>query len=76
MNTTSKILCGRALALNAAVTMDTNTISNDCSAYNGGTTRSDFRSVGFSGGQLAATLALLGIGLFGIASQWRGKRKT
>ena len=29
LNTTADILCGRAIALNAAVTMDTNTISND-----------------------------------------------
>ena len=31
MNTTSKILCGRAIALTGAVTLDTNTISGDCS---------------------------------------------
>ena len=53
LNTTAKILCGRAIALNAAVTMDTNTISNDCNAYNGGTsgstTRRDYGSSGFSG---------------------------
>jgi len=48
LNTTAKILCGRAIALNAAVTMDTNTISNDCNAENGGTGRSDFGSGGFS----------------------------
>ena len=30
MNTTAKILCGRAIALTGAVTMDTNTISGDC----------------------------------------------
>jgi hypothetical protein len=50
LNTTAEILCGRAIALNAAVTMDTNTISNDCS--NGGdfsTGRSDVGSLGFSG---------------------------
>ena len=78
LNTTAKILCGRAIALNAAVTMDTNTISNDCTAYNAGTTRTDFGSAGFSGGQPVpepATLALLGIGLFGIASQLRRKNK-
>ena len=82
LNTTAKILCGRALALNAAVTMDTNTISNDCKAFNGGTTPTptptDFGSAGFSGGQPVpepATLALLGIGLFGIASQLRRKNK-
>ena len=78
LNTTAKILCGRALALNAAVTLDTNTISNDCTAYNAGTTRTDFGSAGFSGGQPVpepATLALLGIGLFGIASQLRRKNK-
>ena len=30
LNTTAKILCGRAIALNAAVTLDTNTLSNAC----------------------------------------------
>jgi type VI secretion system secreted protein VgrG len=50
LNTTAKILCGRAIAKEAAVTMDTNTISNDCT--NGGdfgTGRTDFGSGGFSG---------------------------
>lgn len=73
MNTTAKILCGRAIALNAALTMDTNTISNDCLA---GTSvsegRSDGGSGGFSGGLSGPTggtvpepgmLALLGLGL-------------
>jgi hypothetical protein len=46
LNSASEILCGRAIALTAAVTMDTNTISNNCLA-NG---NSDFGSVGFSGG--------------------------
>jgi hypothetical protein len=50
LNTTAKILCGRAFALNAAVTMDTNTLSNNNSFYDGGTGRSDFGSYGYSGG--------------------------
>lgn len=47
---TAKILCGRAIALNAAVTMDTNTISNDNTAEDFGSHRPDFGSIGFSGG--------------------------
>ncbi len=48
LNTTASILCGRAIALNAAVTMDTNTISNDCLGFDDDTGRSDFGSMGFS----------------------------
>lgn len=48
---TAKILCGRAIALNAAVTMDTNTISNDNIAEDFGSGRdNDFGSYGYSGG--------------------------
>jgi type VI secretion system secreted protein VgrG len=65
LTTTANILCGRAIALNGAVTMDTNTISNDCSINNGGGSISDNASIGFSGGFSSAaipepsTLALL-----------------
>lgn len=51
MNTSAKILCGRAIALVGAVTMDTNTISGDCSAYAGGTGSTDYGSGGYGGDQ-------------------------
>tara|TARA_R110001583_G_scaffold18667_2_gene74023 strand:- start:255 stop:1118 length:864 start_codon:yes stop_codon:yes gene_type:complete len=73
LNNAARILCGRAIALNAAVTMDANTISNDCNSFHDGTDISDFASVGFSGGADGssnlqaipepATLALFGLGL-------------
>jgi hypothetical protein len=82
LNTTAKILCGRAIALNAAVTMDTNTISNDCTTSGGdlGSGRVDYGSGGFSGSGEAtvvpvpepATLTLLATGLVG--AMWKKRR--
>ena len=47
----ARILCGRAIALHAAVTLDNNVISNDCVGEgSNGTGRIDFGSRGFSGG--------------------------
>ena len=72
LNTSATILCGRAIALNKAVTMDTNTISNDCSTYTTGA--SDYGSVGFSGSPTGGSTSVpepgsglvLAIGLAGL----------
>ena len=58
--TGASILCGRAIALVGAVTMDSNTISNDCDAFGGDPTggdptSSDFGSLGFSGAEVNGT---------------------
>jgi type VI secretion system secreted protein VgrG len=81
LNTSASILCGRAIALVGAVTMDTNTISNDCDAFDGASGRSDSGSLGYSGGDgvspipvPAAGLLLLGaLGGFGLL---RAARRT
>lgn len=61
LNTTAKILCGRALALTGAVTMDTNTISNSCEA----------------GGSVPepGTVATMGAGLLAMAG-WQLRRRA
>jgi len=63
LTTSAKILCGRAIALNGAVTMDNNVIANDC-ANVVGAGATDFGSLGFSEGSVSAvpepsTFALL-----------------
>ncbi len=50
LDPTAQILCGRALAQTAAVTLIDNQISNDCSVAAFGSGRQDFSSLGFSGG--------------------------
>jgi type VI secretion system secreted protein VgrG len=58
LTSSASILCGRAIALNAAVTMDSNTISNSCAqAGNLESGRDDFGSAGFSGGLADGTPA-------------------
>ena len=78
LNTTAKILCGRAIALTAAVTMDTNTLSNDCAGGDIGSGRTDFGSYGFSGQPVPEpdTWAMMGLGLAGFAGFARIRRRA
>lgn len=80
MNDGASILCGRAIALTAAVTMISNIVSNNCTGGgNYGTGRSDYGSSGFLGEAATApvpepgnwALMIAGFGLTGAAMRRR-----
>ncbi len=79
--TGATILCGRAIALVGAVTMDNNTISTDCTGApsNGGGTTYDIPPDGSGGVPTEvvpepATMSLLATGLVGLAG-WRRRKR-
>lgn len=81
LNSGASITCGRAIALNGAVTMDTNVLSNDCgNGGNFGTNRSDFGTMGFSGAASVTTtpeptsVALLAPGCIALVGFVRRRR--
>lgn len=68
----AEILCGRAIALTAAVTMIGNTVSNNCFGAGGeGSGISDFTSVGYSGGDFT-NLGYSGGGFNGVPPGQQG----
>jgi hypothetical protein len=79
LNTGAAILCGRAIALNGAVTLDSNRVSNNCSGSGGdamGSGRQDFGSAGFAGSVPEPdSWALLVIG-FGVAGLALRRKRT
>jgi type VI secretion system secreted protein VgrG len=82
LNTGAEILCGRAIALTSAVTLQGNTISNNCNAYNAGSSRADFGSSAFSDVSSStssvpepASLLLLATGLISLAVLRRAKAR-
>lgn len=84
LNTGATILCGRAIALTAAVTMDTNTLSGTCAGGGDyGSGRNDFGSHGFSGSGGSGGGAVpepsawaLMLGGFGLAGAALRRRRT
>lgn len=78
------ILCGRAFALTGAVTLVDNFFSNNNTAQDYGSGRSDFGSYGFSGGSgdsaapvpEPATMILFGSGLISLLSFKKKSRKS
>lgn len=77
LNTGADILCGRAIALTGAITLQANTVSNDCNAFNNGSGRTDYGSSGFSGVASTSPIPepssalLLAMGLISVAALMR-----
>lgn len=82
LNSGAGILCGRAIALNAAVTMDSNKVSNNCGQGGDlGSGLGDFGSLGFAGGQglsvpESSTWTLMVLGLGGVGWAMRRQRRS
>jgi len=82
LTTGASILCGRAFALTEAVTLDGNSISNNCTGTGGhGSGRTDFGSQGFAGDSSTPlpepsswALLLFGFGATGVALRRRRPR--
>jgi type VI secretion system secreted protein VgrG len=76
LNTGASILCGRAIALEGAVTMDGNSISNNCSGGGDlGSGRGDFGSGGFAGAvPEPASWAMLIVGFGAVGTTLRRRR--
>jgi type VI secretion system secreted protein VgrG len=79
LNSSASILCGRVFALHAALTMDNNRLSNDCTGAGSlGSGRQDDGSLGYSAARPVpepATGALLGLGLAAFAALALARRR-
>jgi type VI secretion system secreted protein VgrG len=84
MNTGATVICGRAFAETGAITLDNNTVSDNCSLGGDyGTGRSDFGSFGYAGGGGSiqaipepGTLTLFCVGLLLILYGWQSRKRA
>ena len=75
LNTGASILCGRAIALNGAVTMDGNAISNNCTGQGFGSGLTDSDSSGVRGISAVPEPSSLLLCLAGLAALAGGRAR-